>query len=93
MAQSAASPSVSLGSTAYDSFSASSFWQGKTLSVWQHSLTLLGFCVVVAVLFIVVYAIPILHPLIELDGDMYADGGFLWNVPFEYAEEWGATDI
>jgi predicted acylesterase/phospholipase RssA len=24
---------------------------------------------------------------------MYADGGFLWNVPFEYAEEWGATDI
>src|SRR5256885_107151 len=39
------------------------------------------------------YAIPILHPLIELDGDQYCDGGFLWNVPFEYAEEWGATDI
>jgi predicted acylesterase/phospholipase RssA len=39
------------------------------------------------------YAIPILHPLIELDGDLYADGGFLWNVPFEYAQEWGATDI
>jgi NTE family protein len=39
------------------------------------------------------YAIPILHPLIELDGDMYADGGFLWNVPFEYAEDWGATDV
>jgi predicted acylesterase/phospholipase RssA len=39
------------------------------------------------------YAIPILHPLIELDGDYYADGGFLWNVPFEYAEEWGATDV
>jgi NTE family protein len=39
------------------------------------------------------YAIPILHPLIELDGDLYADGGFLWNVPFEYAEEWGATDL
>jgi predicted acylesterase/phospholipase RssA len=39
------------------------------------------------------YAIPILHPLIELDGDLYADGGFLWNVPFEYAERWGATDI
>jgi predicted acylesterase/phospholipase RssA len=39
------------------------------------------------------YAIPILHPLIELDGDLYADGGFLWNVPFEYAEQWGATDI
>ncbi|KQV75530.1 hypothetical protein ASC61_11220 [Aeromicrobium sp. Root344] len=41
-----------LGSTAYDSFSASSFWQGKTLSTWQHSLTLLGFCTVVAVLFV-----------------------------------------
>lgn len=39
------------------------------------------------------YAIPILHPLIELDGDQYADGGFLWNVPFEYAEEWGAERI
>jgi NTE family protein len=39
------------------------------------------------------YAIPMLHPLIELDGDLYADGGFLWNVPFEYAEEWGATDV
>jgi predicted acylesterase/phospholipase RssA len=39
------------------------------------------------------YSIPILHPLIELDGDMYADGGFLWNVPFEYAERCDATDI
>jgi predicted acylesterase/phospholipase RssA len=39
------------------------------------------------------YSIPILHPLIELDGDMYADGGFLWNVPFEYAEDWGADEI
>jgi predicted acylesterase/phospholipase RssA len=39
------------------------------------------------------YAIPILHPLVELDGDMYADGGFLWNVPFEYAEEWGADQV
>ncbi|HEX4718384.1 MAG TPA: patatin-like phospholipase family protein [Thermoleophilaceae bacterium] len=39
------------------------------------------------------YSIPILHPLIELDGDLYADGGFLWNVPFEYAEEWGADDV
>lgn len=39
------------------------------------------------------YSIPILHPLIELDGDLYADGGFLWNVPFEYAEQWGATDV
>ena len=39
------------------------------------------------------YSIPILHPLIELDGDLYADGGFLWNVPFEYAEDWGADDV
>jgi predicted acylesterase/phospholipase RssA len=39
------------------------------------------------------YSIPILHPLVELDGDLYADGGFLWNVPFEYAEEWGVDDV
>ena len=39
------------------------------------------------------YTIPLLHPLIELDGDLYADGGFLWNVPFEYAEDWGADEI
>ena len=39
------------------------------------------------------YTIPMLHPLIEIDGDMYADGGFLWNVPFEYAEDWGADEV
>ena len=39
------------------------------------------------------YAIPILHPLVELDGDLYADGGFLWNVPFEHAEEAGVEDL
>jgi NTE family protein len=39
------------------------------------------------------YSIPILHPLIEMDGDQYSDGGFLWNVPFEYAEDWGAEEI
>ena len=39
------------------------------------------------------YTIPILHPLVEVDGDMYADGGFLWNVPFEYAEDWGADEV
>jgi predicted acylesterase/phospholipase RssA len=39
------------------------------------------------------YSIPILHPLVELDGDLYADGGFLWNVPFEYAEDWGAKEL
>lgn len=43
---------ILLGSTAYDSFSASSFWQGKTLSTWQHSMTLLGFCVIVGTLFV-----------------------------------------
>jgi cation transporter-like permease len=41
-----------LGSTAYDSFSASSFWQSRSLSGLQHTLTLLGFCVVVGVLFV-----------------------------------------
>jgi len=40
-----------LGSTAYDSFSASSFWQSKAPSVFVQSLTLVGFCVVVALLF------------------------------------------
>lgn len=40
------------------------------------------------------YTIPILHPLIELDGDLYGDGGFLWNVPFEYAvEDRGAEEV
>ncbi|MET0819559.1 MAG: hypothetical protein ABWY58_01220 [Aeromicrobium sp.] len=42
---------VLLGSTAYDSFSASPFWQGRALSTTQHSATLLAFCVVVGVLF------------------------------------------
>jgi hypothetical protein len=40
-----------LGSTAYDSFSASSFWQQKSLSSIQHTLTLVGFCAVVSLLF------------------------------------------
>ncbi|MFL5894501.1 MAG: patatin-like phospholipase family protein [Thermoleophilaceae bacterium] len=39
------------------------------------------------------YSIPILHPLVELDGDLYSDGGFLWNVPFEHAEDWGAEEV
>lgn len=42
---------VLLGSTAYDSFSASPFWQERALSTVQHTATLLGFCVVVGVLF------------------------------------------
>ena len=40
-----------LGSTAFDSFSASSFWQSKSVSGLTQTLTLLGFCVVVAILF------------------------------------------
>jgi hypothetical protein len=40
-----------LGSTAFDSFSASSFWQSRSPSVFEQSLALAGFCVVVAVLF------------------------------------------
>ena len=40
-----------LGSTAFDSFSASSFWQSKSVSGFLQTLTLAGFCVVVAVLF------------------------------------------
>ncbi len=40
-----------LGSTAYDSFSSSSFWQSKNLSDLQHAATLVGFCALVAILF------------------------------------------
>lgn len=40
-----------LGSTAYDSFSASQYWQSKSLGAVEHTLTLAGFCVVVALLF------------------------------------------
>lgn len=42
-----------LGSTAYDSFSASQFWQSRSLGPLVDTLTLLGFCVVVALLFFV----------------------------------------
>ena len=40
-----------LGSTAFDSFSASSFWQSRSVSGLTQTLTLVGFCVVVAFLF------------------------------------------
>lgn len=43
---------VLLGSTAYDSFSASQFWQSRSLSDVTHSGTLVGFCVIVGVLFV-----------------------------------------
>ncbi|MGZ8770930.1 MAG: hypothetical protein ACXWXJ_08015 [Aeromicrobium sp.] len=42
---------VLLGSTAYDSFSASSYWQSRSVSVPGHSLALLAFVAVVAALF------------------------------------------
>jgi hypothetical protein len=43
---------VLLGSTAYDSFSASPFWQGRDVSGLEGTATLVGFCVVVGVLFV-----------------------------------------
>lgn len=43
---------VLLGSTAYDSFSSSQFWQSRATSDLTGTLTLLGFCVVVGVLFV-----------------------------------------
>lgn len=43
---------VLLGSTAYDSFAASPFWQSRTLSHLEHTLTLGGFCLVVGGLFV-----------------------------------------
>ncbi len=43
---------VLLGSTAYDSFSASSFWQARSITGLQGTITLLTFCVVVGVLFV-----------------------------------------
>jgi hypothetical protein len=43
---------VLLGSTAYDSFSASPFWQEKDISHLEGTATLLGFCVVVGILFV-----------------------------------------
>ena len=39
------------------------------------------------------YTIPGLYPPVEFEGDYWCDGGFVWNVPFEYALERGATRI
>lgn len=44
---------VLLGSTAFDSFSASPFWQSRTASVAQQSAVLVFFCLVVGVLFMI----------------------------------------
>ncbi|MET0447174.1 MAG: hypothetical protein ABW004_02160 [Aeromicrobium sp.] len=43
---------VLLGSTAYDSFAASPFWQGRDISDLQGTAALLGFCAVVGLLFV-----------------------------------------
>ena len=43
---------VLLGTTAYDSFSASPYWQGLSVSVGRDTLVLLGFAAVVGVLFV-----------------------------------------
>ena len=39
------------------------------------------------------YAIPVLFPPVRHRGEMYADGGFAWNVPLLQAIEMGATEI
>ncbi len=39
------------------------------------------------------YTIPGLFPPIRFKGDYWCDGGFVWNVPFEYALRKGATRI
>ena len=33
------------------------------------------------------FALPLLFPPVRFRGDWYVDGGFAWNVPFEYALE------
>lgn len=43
---------ILLGSTAFDSFSASELWQSKLVSGWQDTATLLSFCLVVGILFV-----------------------------------------
>lgn len=39
------------------------------------------------------YAVPVLYPPVRHRGDLYADGGFAWNVPLLQAVEMGATEI
>ena len=40
-----------LGSTAFDSFASSSFWEGKSVSGLVQTATLIGFCALVGILF------------------------------------------
>jgi predicted acylesterase/phospholipase RssA len=39
------------------------------------------------------YTIPGFYPPIKFKGDYWCDGGFVWNVPLEYALSSGATRI
>jgi predicted acylesterase/phospholipase RssA len=39
------------------------------------------------------FAIPFLFPPVELHGDQFVDGGFVWNVPLEHAFELAATEV
>ena len=39
------------------------------------------------------FALPLLFPPVELRGDYFVDGGFVWNTPLEHAFELGATEI
>lgn len=39
------------------------------------------------------YALPVLFPPVRFRREMYADGGFAWNVPLLQAVEMGATEI
>ncbi len=39
------------------------------------------------------YTIPGLYPPVKYRGDYWCDGGFVWNVPLEYALQKGATRI
>ena len=41
----------------------------------------------------IAYTIPGLYPPIQFEGDYWCDGGFVWNIPFEYALGKGATRI
>ena len=41
----------------------------------------------------IAYTIPGLYPPMKFQGDYWCDGGFVWNIPFEYALGKGATRI
>ncbi len=39
------------------------------------------------------YAIPFLFPPVRFRGEWYADGGFAWNVPLDYALSLGPSEV